>query len=516
MPPLYFSKLTALAQHGNHGRDTALKALIGFITEQGKIVLGNSRFFYSIPAAALTELRSASRNGSSFIAKSDPNQRMSPSIVGAISRTMSIPSVSGQSYQVFGYHIDQLVGDVVGLSISPKGIILANANDITCARKAMLINSFVNSLTAKSGNMPVSVSHGNILCHNQHSGCFRRQHVSSMRQEVSAINLVHKQMVFNAAVRIGVRNSCSCGGFRGFHTSTFASVFAGAASEASLDNNFSGDVTGSPAASSEQSIPLEKPLKLLCGSCYLPHPDKEETGGEDAHFICLDKQVIGVADGVGGWADLGVDAGIYSRELMANAVAAIQEEPVFAVDPARVLEKAHAKTKAKGSSTACIIALTDQGLHAINLGDSGFVVIRDGSTVFKSPVQQHDFNFTYQLESGSSGDQPSSGEVFKIPVSPGDVIVAGTDGLFDNLYNNEISGVVVHSVRAGFGPQVAAQKIAALARERALDKNRQTPFATAAQDAGFRYHGGKLDDITVIVSYITRSTKENGSTAKLE
>ncbi|KAL6999728.1 protein-serine,threonine phosphatase [Sarracenia purpurea var. burkii] len=87
-----------------------------------------------------------------------------------------------------------------------------------------------------------------------------------------------------------------------------------------------------------------------------------------------------------------------------------QMEPKGSIDPVRVLEKAHSSTKAKGSSTACIIALTDQGLHAINLGDSGFIVVRDGCTVFRSPVQQHDFNFTYQLESGNGGDLPSSGQ----------------------------------------------------------------------------------------------------------
>lgn len=100
------------------------------------------------------------------------------------------------------------------------------------------------------------------------------------------------------------------------------------------------------------------------------------------------------------------------------------------------------------------------------------------------------------------------GQVFTIPVVPGDVIVAGTDGLFDNLYNNEVTAVVVHAVRAGFGPQVTAQKIAALARQRAQDKDRQTPFSTAAQDAGYRYYGGKLDDITVVVSYIASSHTE--------
>ncbi|GJV51431.1 increased DNA methylation 3-like protein [Tanacetum coccineum] len=37
------------------------------------------------------------------------------------------------------------------------------------------------------------------------------------------------------------------------------------------------------------------------------------------------------------------------------------------------------------------------GIIAINLGDSGFMIV-DGCTVFRSPAQQHDFNFTYQLE----------------------------------------------------------------------------------------------------------------------
>lgn len=93
--------------------------------------------------------------------------------------------------------------------------------------------------------------------------------------------------------------------------------------------------------------------------------------------------------------------------------------------------------------------------------------------------------------------------MFTVPVESGDVIVTGTDGLFDNLYNNEITAVVVHGIRAGLEPQVMAQKIAALARQRAQDKNRQTPFSTAAQHAGYRYYGGKLDDITVLVSFIT-------------
>lgn len=97
-------------------------------------------------------------------------------------------------------------------------------------------------------------------------------------------------------------------------------------------------------------------------------------------------------------------------------------------------------------------------------------------------------------------------QVFTIPVAPGDVIVAGTDGLFDNLYNNEVTAIVVQGVRAGLTPEAMAQKVAAFARQRALDRKRQSPFSIAAKEAGYRYNGGKLDDITVIVSYISNST----------
>ncbi|XVF17864.1 hypothetical protein REPUB_Repub10bG0161300 [Reevesia pubescens] len=286
------------------------------------------------------------------------------------------------------------------------------------------------------------------------------------------------------------------------NTSSLPCSPAGAAYHVSFDGSSNDEQT---ASLPEKALPDEKTLTLVSGSCYLPHPAKEETGGEDAHFICANEQAIGVADGVGGWAEVGIDAGEFARELMSNSVTAIQGEPKHSIDPARVLEKAHSNTKSQGSSTACIIALTEEVIHAINLGDSSFIVVHDGRTVFHSPVQQHGFNFPYQLESGDSGDLPSSGQVFRIPVLPGDVIVAGTDGLFDNLYNNEVTAVVVHSLRAGFSPELMAKQIAALARQRAVDKNRQTPFGKAAQDAGFLYYGGKLDDITVVVSYITSS-----------
>ncbi|KAG7620729.1 PPM-type phosphatase domain [Arabidopsis suecica] len=414
------------------------------------------------------------------------NERRNLSVIGAVSRTFSVPSVSGPAFQVCGYHIDLLLSDPCK-SMASLG------------SKSLFVDRHSASLVSKrfTGGMV--------------SGDGPNRGRISMRlrgKDHNEKSTICAYFAYRGAKRWIYLNQQRRGmGFRGLHSSLSNRLSAGNAPDVSLDNS----VTDEQVRDSSDSVAAKlctKPLKLVSGSCYLPHPDKEATGGEDAHFICAEEQALGVADGVGGWAELGIDAGYYSRELMSNSVNAIQDEPKGSIDPARVLEKAHTCTKSQGSSTACIIALTNQGLHAINLGDSGFMVVCEGHTVFRSPVQQHDFNFTYQLESGRNGDLPSSGQVFTVAVAPGDVIIAGTDGLFDNLYNNEITAIVVHAVRANIDPQVTAQKIAALARQRAQDKNRQTPFSTAAQDAGFRYYGGKLDDITVVVSYVAASKEE--------
>ncbi|KAJ6420038.1 hypothetical protein OIU84_030043 [Salix udensis] len=372
---------------------------------------------------------------------------------------------------------------------------LARTSVAASCSKAVFGDVHIDDLIATCGNgLEFPKSSGVFFSDRSRSSCIKAS-VKMRNGELPKSLLV----CGNAIRKNGNANNLVLGPILKNLYSSSSMCVSGRAQDVSFDGNFSEEQLVDSTAVSGLNF------KLLSGSCYLPHPDKEETGGEDAHFICEDEQAIGIADGVGGWADVGVNAGLFSRELMSHCVNAIQEECDGSIDPSRVLEKAHANMKARGSSTACIIALKSEGLHAINLGDSGFMVVRDGCTIFESPVQQHGFNFTYQLESGNGGDLPSSGQVFTIPVAPGDVIIAGTDGLFDNLYNNEVTAVVVHAIRTGLGPEATAQKIAALARQRALDTNRQTPFSTAAQDAGYRYYGGKLDDITVVVSYVTNS-----------
>lgn len=60
-------------------------------------------------------------------------------------------------------------------------------------------------------------------------------------------------------------------------------------------------------------------LLLNTGAALLPHPDKAYRGGEDWYFVAGHQQAFGVADGVGGWAEVGVDAGAYARSIMEHA-----------------------------------------------------------------------------------------------------------------------------------------------------------------------------------------------------
>ncbi|XWS33735.1 hypothetical protein CRYUN_Cryun22dG0109000 [Craigia yunnanensis] len=313
--------------------------------------------------------------------------------------------------------------------------------------KAVFGDVYVDELVASCGNgLDFLKPTGVYFSDRSHSSCQKFSMILRKREQP---RFVCGYYICDAMQRNTKYNPPFGPRIKSIHTLSLQCSSAGAAHDVSFDGSSNDEQTA--------SLPEQ--------SCYLLHPAKEETGGEDAYFICANEQAIGVADGVGGWAEVGVDAGEFARELMSNSVTAIQYEPKGSIDPAKVLEKAHSSTKSQGSSTACIITLTEEGIHAINLGDSGFIVVRDGCTVFHSPVQQHGFNFTYQLESGDNGDLPSSGQVFRIPVLPGDVIVAGTDGLFDNLYNNKVTAVVVHALRAGFSPELTAKQIAALARE---------------------------------------------------
>ncbi|KAI9165238.1 hypothetical protein LWI28_010224 [Acer negundo] len=256
---------------------------------------------------------------------------------------------------------------------------------------------------------------------------------------------------------------------------------------------------------SESSGVADHGYSMIMASSYIPKERKSRPLGEDAHFLCQENSTFGLADGVGGWFKKGIDSGEYARQLMNNSLMLIlNQEAKGAVNLKRVLQKAFSMTKSKGSSTALIVTLKDHSLYALNVGDCGFMLYRDNQCVFRSPSQQRHFNIPYQLGNSKSSDGPSIAKEIVVPVRLGDIVVAGTDGLFDNVFEYEIEAVLRATTNDDDKSCVGelAVIIAEYASAKSCDKSFESPFSKASKLAGGKHLGGKIDDVSVIVAKI--------------
>lgn len=252
---------------------------------------------------------------------------------------------------------------------------------------------------------------------------------------------------------------------------------------------------------------------MSVGVSCIPHPAKVAKGGEDAYFLSSDMKAIGVADGVGGWGDIGVDPALYSRSLMEGSKLAA-ESTVAPRDPVELMSEGYQYSAyVQGSSTACILTLDGTILSAANLGDSGFMVVRGLEIIYRTKEQQHSFNFPYQIGTGSA-DKPHHSQRIQIEVQPDDLIILGTDGLWDNLFDDDIIDILASS---SSDPATIAQLIARQAHIVANDKDIISPFSKSARSNGYPLAtGGKLDDITVlcarvVLSYVEYSELNNST-----
>lgn len=202
--------------------------------------------------------------------------------------------------------------------------------------------------------------------------------------------------------------------------------------------------------------------------------------GDDACFIARHStaDVVGVADGVGGWRTYGIDPSIFPRSLMkvcSQLVSSGNFEPSSPADliaasyrllEAQMRSDAEEDTGAAklgrtkrslkrrplvGSSTACVVVLdrVNNRIHTANIGDSGFLVVRYGKVVHRSHEQQHYFNAPFQLSlplndesSRFLSDSPDTAETTSFEVQEGDLIIVATDGLFDNMPTNLIENTL--------------------------------------------------------------------------
>ncbi|KAL8274193.1 hypothetical protein Esti_001878 [Eimeria stiedai] len=234
----------------------------------------------------------------------------------------------------------------------------------------------------------------------------------------------------------------------------------------------------------------------------IPHPSKRDRGGEDA--ACLV-----VADGVGGWESSGIDAGIYSKELVKRCASLPleaqqqqqqqqrqqQQERLACVSPCcACCSISVAVAEAEGESAMSPVDIMKRAYlatHAIGSSPS------KRSVIARSDFQCHAFNFPLQLGTGSK-DLPEDAHVLSLAVEPGDVVLLATDGVWDNVFDHQ----VLKSLQAESDPQKLAEAVARLSFSLSQSPKWCSPFAARERELlglAPRHVGGKPDDISVVV-----------------
>ncbi|TVY89453.1 Protein phosphatase 2C-like protein, mitochondrial [Lachnellula willkommii] len=292
--------------------------------------------------------------------------------------------------------------------------------------------------------------------------------------------------------------------------------------------------------------------------------------GQDAFFVSRvgdsADTAFGIADGVGGWVHSGVDPADFAHgfcDYMAHA--AYTHKPGEWDPPigARSLMQRGYEGICKdpsvpaGGSTACVAIAKESGsLEVANLGDSGFVQLRLNAVHNYSEPQTHAFNTPYQLsvvppkilaQAAAFGgmqlcDMPKDAHVSQHSLRHGDVLVFASDGVWDNLSSQAILKIVskimvgarawVHTekgIKVGDGlpsfimaddGKSGAEDIPSLqsfvavgitheAKAASVNTKLDGPFAKEVQRVypHDNWHGGKVDDICVVVAIVCEEGK---------
>lgn len=223
-----------------------------------------------------------------------------------------------------------------------------------------------------------------------------------------------------------------------------------------------------------------KPLCFNARAFQKTHPVKAREGHRDADVTLSAPLILGVADGVSQVEDFGIDASLLPKELMKQCeevgmrqlVAGAMQQTASASSyrgPIPLMREAWSATKSLGSTTAVLAVLDNSTrihskLHpmiaVITIGDCELIILRrlHGTTgplqvVFHTEMQRIDGHAQTPLQLArvdgridANFDERITLEVIErgsavhcVSAYEGDIVVMGSDGVFDNLYEREIT-----------------------------------------------------------------------------
>lgn len=256
MPSNYLAGLRSAFRQGIQrsfvGPEGGLQDSLVVIVGQGKLLLGNSRLFHSVPGASFAGLNVFLEPSTIVAAQSNlhlVNRRKNITVVGALSRTFSIPSVSGPSFQVCGYHVDRLLSEPNHL-IEHQKVPMA----VSGSRALLGDCSSVHAVTSRRGSLVGPTSGSFATTYTRSFDNCRKACMSLRNDEHPNNHLLYGYFIYHVAKTSGISNPAPGFGMRSFHISAPACFSAGTAPDVTFDNPAREEQAANSTDSSEQYV----------------------------------------------------------------------------------------------------------------------------------------------------------------------------------------------------------------------------------------------------------------------
>jgi protein phosphatase PTC7 len=294
-----------------------------------------------------------------------------------------------------------------------------------------------------------------------------------------------------------------------------------------------------------------KPLCLSARAFQQTHPAKVEMGYKDADATLTSPMLLGVCDGVSQLEEFNMDPSLLPHELLKECeeLATTQLMPDRPLTgngrnaykgPIALLKEAYLETESMGSTTVLLAALDNSTrihgkLHpmiaVLSIGDCELLMLRRTSgrqseleAVFHTEMQRIDYNVQTPLQLArvdaridQDFDESVALEVIEegsavhcVSAYEGDMLILGSDGVFDNLFLDEIVAICNHyfkPAKPGSDHVPIDPSLLREASERIVKNSHGKSDSTRGifADAPIG-KGGKVDDTSVIVAEVVEWT----------
>jgi protein phosphatase PTC7 len=251
----------------------------------------------------------------------------------------------------------------------------------------------------------------------------------------------------------------------------------------------------------------DTPSGFLSASFSRQHPAK--AGQIDADVCILHHRFLGVCDGVSQVASLNISPAEFPRDLLDQCWEVLQT--TAGSDLIEVLVQAFLRSSCLGSTTCVLCELGGNRLAIASVGDSELRILRRGpdnlyEVIFRTVAGKANEYTPHQVcrlpgtqDTDTVSNIRNTAQSYTTSVKCGDLLVLGSDGVFDNLFDGEIEtcvnrccvvdGVVAVPARAQLESAATAIVEAAVGKVGSFEA---APFGI----------GGKADDTLAVVAAV--------------